>query len=110
MALQNHIRTSLRCPQNVDRTSSLELHIRPYGDVPIASAGDVLKTWYTNLNNFVLLNSVRYHDDVMKISKSDWSNLKILMLGRYCKLTSSCVSFTISQQCHGDIEFDVTLT
>ena len=30
------------------------------------------------------------------------------MSGRYCKLTSSCVSFTIYQQCHGDIVRDVT--
>ena len=37
--------------------------------------------------------------------KSDWSNLKILMLGYwYCKLTSSGVSFTIYQQFHGDIK------
>ena len=31
-------------PQVVVRTHPLELHIRPYGDVFIASAGDVLKT------------------------------------------------------------------
>ena len=29
------------------------------------------------------------------------------MSGIYCKLTSSCVSFTIHQQCHGAIEGDV---
>ena len=31
-------------PQKVGRTRSLELKIRPYGDVLITSAGDVLKT------------------------------------------------------------------
>ena len=30
-------------PQKVGRTRSLELKIRPYGDVLITSAGDVLK-------------------------------------------------------------------
>ena len=39
----------------------------------------------TILEDFFLLDSVRYRDDV------HWSNLKILMLGWYRKLTSSCV-------------------
>ena len=50
--LKNHIRTSLgrpwnvcdRRPQDVGRARSLELQIRPYGDVLVTSAGDVLKT------------------------------------------------------------------
>ena len=61
------------------------------------------------LEDFFLLDSVRYRDDVMKTLKFDWSNLKILMSGWYCKLTLSCVSFTIYQQYHHtDIEGDVT--
>ena len=42
--------------------------------------------------------------------KSDWSNLKILTRAWYRKFTSPCVSFTIYQQCNGDIEGDVTPT
>ena len=66
---------------------------------------------YTILEDFFLLDfflSVRYRDDVMTTLKFDWSNLKILMSGWYRKLTSSCVSFTIYQQCHTDTEADVT--
>ena len=55
-----------------------------------------------------LLDSVCYHGDVMTILNFNWFNLKILMSGRYRKLTSSCVSFTIYQQCHGNIEGDAT--
>ena len=58
--------------------------------------------WYTILEDFFLLDNVRYHDDVMTILNSNWFNLKILMSGWYCNLTSSCVSFTIYQQYHGD--------
>ena len=64
--------------------------------------------WYMILEDFFLLDSVRYRDDVMTTLKFDWSNLKILMSGWYRKLTSSCVSFTTYQQCHSDIEGDVT--
>ena len=35
--------------------------------------------WYTILEDFILLDSVRYYDDVMTTLKSNWSNLKILM-------------------------------
>ena len=56
--------------------------------------------WYMILEDFVLLDSVRYRDNVMTILMSDWSNLKILMSGWYRRLTSSCVSFTIYKQCH----------
>ena len=63
---------------------------------------------YTILEDFFLLDSVRYHNDVMTTLKFDWSNLKILMSGWYRKLTSSCVSFTIYQQCHTNVEGDVT--
>ena len=63
---------------------------------------------YTILVDFFLLDSVHYRDDVMTTLKFDWSNIKILMSGWYRKLTSSCVSFTIYQQCHTDIEGDVT--
>ena len=67
--------------------------------------------WYTIIEDFFLLGSVRYHDDVKTILKFDWSNLKILMSGWYRKLTSSCVSFTMYQQwswpyrgwCHSNI-------
>ena len=55
-----------------------------------------------------LLDSVCYHGDVMTILNFNWFNLKILMSGRYRKLTSSCVSFTIYQQCHSNTEGDVT--
>ena len=54
--------------------------------------------------------SAGYHDDVMAILKSHWSNIKILMSVWYLKLTLSCVSFTIYQLCHGDIEGDATPT
>ena len=63
---------------------------------------------YTILEDFFLRNSVRYRGDVMTKLKFHWSNLKILMSGWYRKLTSLCVSFTIYQQCHADIEDDVT--
>ena len=63
---------------------------------------------YTILEDFFLLDSVRYCDDVMVTLKFDWYNLKILMSGWYRKLTSSCVSFTTYQQCHSDIEGYVT--
>ena len=68
--------------------------------------------WYTILEDFFLLDSVRYRDDVMTTLKVWLSNIKILMSDWYCKLklTSSCVSFTIYQQFHGDIECDVTPT
>ena len=66
--------------------------------------------WYTILEDFFLLDKVRYHEDVMTALKADWSNLKTLMSVWYRKLTSSCVSSTICQQCHGDIEGDVTST
>ena len=45
----------------------------------------------TILEDFFLLDSVRYRDDVITTLKFDWSDLKILMLGWYRKLTSSCV-------------------
>ena len=63
---------------------------------------------YTILVDFFLLDSVRYRDDVMVTLKFDWSNLKISMSGWHRKLTSSCVLFTTYQQCHSDIEGDVT--
>ena len=63
---------------------------------------------YTILEDFFLLNSVCYHDDVMTTLKCDWSNLEILISGWYCKLTLSCFSFTIYQQCHTDIKGDDT--
>ena len=65
---------------------------------------------YMFLEYFVLLDSVRYHDDVMAVLKSDYYNLKALILGYYCQLTSSCVPFTIYRQCHGNIKGDVTPT
>ena len=61
------------------------------------------------MEDFFLLYSVRYRDDVMTTLKFNWC-LKILMSGWYRKLTSPCVSFTIYQQCHGDIEGDFTST
>ena len=64
--------------------------------------------WFTILEDFILLDSVRYRDDVMMKLKFDWSKLKKLMSGWYRKLTSSCVSFTTYQQCHSDFEGDVT--
>ena len=63
---------------------------------------------YTILQDLFLLDSVRYRYDIMVTLKFDWSNLKILMSGWYRKLTSSCVSFTIYQQCYTDIEGEVT--
>ena len=42
--LQNHVRTSLGRPQDVGRTRPLELQIRPYRDVLVTSAEDLLKT------------------------------------------------------------------
>ena len=65
---------------------------------------------YTSLEDFFLLDSVRYRDDVMTTLKFDfdWSNLNILMSSWYRKLTSSCLSFTIYQQWHTDIEGDIT--
>ena len=66
--------------------------------------------WNTILKDFFLLDSVHYHYDVITSLKSDWFNLKILMSGWNLKLTSSCVSFTIYQQCHRDIASDVTPT
>ena len=69
----------------------MELRIRLYGDGLITSAGDVLGTWYIILRDLFLLDSVWYHDNVITILKSDWSNLKILMSLRYRKLTSSCI-------------------
>ena len=62
---------------------------------------------YTILQDFFQLDSVSYPDDVMTTLKFDWSNLKILMSGRYRKLASSCVSFTIYKQCPGNIKGDV---
>ena len=53
--------------------------------------------------DFFLLDSIRYRGDVMATLMSNWCNHKIMMLGWYSKLTSSCVSFTIHQQFHGDI-------
>ena len=47
-------------------------------------------------------------DFMMKKLKSDWFNLKILMSVWYRKMTLPCVSFTICQQCHEDIEGDIT--
>ena len=64
--------------------------------------------WYAIQEDFFLLDSVRYRDDVMTTLKSDWFNLKTLMSDWYRKLTLSCVSFTIYQQSHSDIEGDVT--
>ena len=72
--------------------------------------------WHTILGGFFLLDSVRYRDDVMTILKSDWSNLRILfdivmmISSWYRNVTSSCVSFTIYQQCPSDLEGDVTPT
>ena len=63
---------------------------------------------YTILDDIFQLDSVRYRDEFMTALKFDWSNLKILMSGWYRRLTSSCVPFTIYQQCHSDIESDVT--
>ena len=63
--------------------------------------------WYLILKDFSLLDSVPYRADVMTILKSDWSNLKILISRRYRKLTSLCVSFTIYQQYHDNIQGDV---
>ena len=59
---------------------------------------------YTILEDFFLLDSVHYCDDAM-------TRLKVwLVQYRYPNvwLTSPCVSFTIYQQCHGDVEGDVT--
>ena len=61
---------------------------------------------YTILEDFFLLDSLRYHD-VMKILKSDWSNLKILRSGWYSKVTSSCVSFTMSWWYRGRYHSDI---
>ena len=68
----------------------------------------VIMKRYMILEDSFLLDSVCYRDDVMTALKFDWSNLKIFMSGWHRKLTSSCVSFTIYQQCHTDIEGDVT--
>ena len=37
--------------------------------------------WYTILEDFFLLDRVRYRDDVMMTLKFDWSNLKTLISG-----------------------------
>ena len=37
--------------------------------------------WYVILKDFLQLDSVHYHDDVVMILKSDLPNLKILMSG-----------------------------
>ena len=58
---------------------------------------------YTILEDFFLLDSVRYRDYVMMTLKFDWFNLKILMSGWYRKLTSSCVSFATYQEGHSNI-------
>ena len=57
-----------------------------------------------------LLDSVCYHGDVMTILNFNWFNLKILMSGRYRKLTSMCFIYNISAmpwqywgRCHSDI-------
>ena len=60
------------------------------------------------LEDFILLDRVRYRDDVMMKLEYDWSKLKKLMSGWHRKLTSSCVSFTTYQECHSDLEGDVT--
>ena len=65
---------SLGSFQDVGRTCPLKLHIRPYGDVFKTSAGDVFKAWYTILEDCFMLDSVWYHDNVIMILKSDWSN------------------------------------
>ena len=92
------------------KKSHLKLWFFNCHNVNVALLWLILKR-YPSLEDFFLLDfflSVRYRNDVMTTLKFDWSNLKILMPGWYQKLTSSCVSFTMYQQCHTDIEGDVT--
>ena len=65
--------------------------------------------WYTILEDFFLLDSVRYRDDVTTL-KAWLVQYRDPDARLTSQLTSSCVSFTIYQQCYGDIEDDVTLT
>ena len=90
--------------------SRLKLWFFSCHNINVALLWLILKR-YTILEDFFLLDfflRVRYHDDIMTALKFDWSNLKTLMSGWYRKSTSSCVSFTIYQQCHTNIEGDVT--
>ena len=60
--------------------------------------------WNGLLEDFLLLGSVRYHDAVMAALK--WCQVDIidnLMMSGWDR-----VSFTIYQQCHGDVEGDIT--
>ena len=50
-----------------------------------------------------LLDSVRYHPDVMATLKSQDPDVSLIW-----QTDTSWVSFTICQQCHGDIDGDVT--
>ena len=65
--------------------------------------------WYTILEDFFLLDSVRYHDDVMTTLKSDLSNLKILMSVWYrnwqcmCYIYMSAMSWRYRGWCHSNI-------
>ena len=67
--------------------------------------------WYTILEDFFLLDSVRYRDDVMGVLKSDWSSLKILISGWYRKYwhrnvfiySISAMSWQYLERCHFDI-------
>ena len=94
---------------NWERKNRLKLYFFQSHNINVALLWLIQKQ-YTILEDFFLLDSVRYHGDVMTMLKSDWSNLKIPMSGWYRKLASPCVSFTIYQQCHNDIEGDVTRT
>ena len=62
--------------------------------------------WHMILEDLFLLDSVRYCDNVMTILNCYWSNIEILM----SLISQIDVSFTIYQQCHADIEGDVTPT
>ena len=89
------------------KKSRLKLWVFSCHNINVTLLWVILKR-YTILEDFFLLDSVRYHEDVMTKLKFHWSSLKILISGWYRKLTSLCVSFTIYQQCHADIEDDVT--
>ena len=64
--------------------------------------------FYTILEDFFLLNSILYRDDVIITLKFHWSDVKILMSVWYRKPTWSPVLFTIYQLRLIDIEGDLT--
>ena len=93
--------------RNWEKTHRLELKFFTCNNINMELLWLILN-WYTILEDFFLLDSVRYHNDAKMTLKSDWSNLKILISGWYRKFTSSCVLVIIYQQGHGDIEVNAT--